>query len=164
MRRTCLSFALVFALLAFAAAGARASSTPPLTASMVTSRFKAATGAKLLTVRASSYPGHYAALGLPPSITNQARYGRFVLHVVGPATTTDDVTQLLADGHTGVLGTPGASLIYWEKGRYLTGGTYWLAKKQYGPNLVLWWYGTQKKVSPAFSRVHKVVSKNVVAA
>ena len=162
MRRTCLSFALVVGLLAFAAVGARASSSP-LTSSLVTARFKAATGAKLVADRASSYQGHYAALGLPPSITNQARFGRFSLYVVGPATTADDVTQLLADSHTGALGTPGASQIYWEKGRYLTGGTYWLAKKQYGPNLVLWWYGTEKKGSPAFPRVHKVLTKNVLA-
>ncbi len=164
MRSAPLSIAVCIALLALAAAGARASGSPTLTTSQVVVRFKAATKSKLVVDRASTYPGHYSALALPPSITNQARFGRFVLYVVGPAETSDDVEQLLADGHTGVLGTPAASRIYWERGRYLTGGTFWLAKKQYGPNLVLWWYGTEKKVAPAFSRLHKLLIKKVVTA
>ena len=61
-----------------------------------------------------------------------------------------------------MLGTPGASRIYWESGRYLTGGTYWLAKKQYGANLVLWWFGTRQKADAAFSRIHKPLLANVV--
>jgi hypothetical protein len=164
MRSASLSLAVCVALLALAAAGARASDSPPLTTSQVATRFKAATKAKLLTDKASTYPGHYAALSLPPSVTNQARYGRFILYVVGPAKTADDVEQLLADGHTGVLGTPAASRIYWEQGQYLTGGTFWLGKKQYGPNIVLWWYGTQKKVAPAFARLHKLLTQKVVTA
>ena len=125
-------------------------------------RFKVATKAKLLADKASAYPGHYVALSLPPSITNQAQYGRFILYVVGPATTAADIEQLLADGHTGVLGTPAAARIYWEQGQYLSGGKFWLAKKRYGPNLVLWWYGTEKKVGPAFSRLHELLSRKVV--
>ena len=71
---------------------------------------------------------------------------------------------LLADGHTGLLGTPGPANIYWESGRYLGGSTFWLAKKQYGANLVLWWYGDQKKVNLAFSRLHKPLFAKVAAS
>ena len=102
-----LSLAVGVAILALAAGGARASEPRPLTSSQVILRFKVATKAKLLADKASAYPGHYVALSLPPSITNQAQYGRFILYVVGPATTAADIEQLLADGHTGVLGTPG---------------------------------------------------------
>lgn len=135
--------------------------TPAVSASQVVARFKATSGATLLVDKRSSYPGHYTALSLSPSIANQAKYGRFTLFVVGPAMLADDVRKLLADGHTGVLGVPGPSNIYWESGRYLSGGTYWLAKKQYGTNLVLWWYGAQKQVDRAFSRLHAPLSTRV---
>ena len=79
-------------------------------------------------------------------------------------TLADDVQRLLADGHTGLLGTPGPANIYWESGRYLGGSTFWLAKKQYGANLVLWWYGDQKKVNLAFSRLHKPLFAKVVGS
>jgi hypothetical protein len=164
MRRAQLSLALLAALVALAVAVAPASGATALTASQVIARFKAATGTTLLVDKRSSYPGHYTALSLAPSISNQARYGRFTLYVVGLSTTADDVTKLLADGHTGALGTPGASSIYWESGRYLTGGTYWLAKKQYGANLVLWWFGSKQKVDAAFSRIHKPLLTKVVGA
>jgi hypothetical protein len=163
MRRAHLSLALLAALVALAVAVAPASGATALTASQVITRFKAATGSKLLVDKQSSYPGHYTALSLSPSISNQGRYGRFTLYVVDPATTADDITQLLADGHTGVLGTPGASSIYWESGQYLGGGTFWLAKKQYGANLVLWWFGSKKKVDPGFTRIHKPLLAKVVA-
>ncbi len=155
MWRTGLSTALVALFIGLAVVDARASDATPLSASQVVARFKTATGATLRVDRRSSYAGHYSALSLPPSITNQGRYGRFTLYIVGPASTAADIEQLLADGHTGILGTPGASHIYWERGRYLTGSTYWLAKKQYGTNLVLWWFGPEQKVDVAFSRVHK---------
>ena len=147
--------------LAIAAAAAPAATTA-VSASQVVARFKAASGATLLVDTRSSYSGHYTALSLSPSIANQAKYGRFTLFVVGPATLAEDVRKLLADGHTGVLGAPGLSNIYWESGRYLSGGTYWLAKKQYGTNLVLWWYGAQKRVDKAFSRLHLPLSTRVV--
>lgn len=155
MRRAQLRLALLAALVALAVAVAPASGATALTASQAVARFKAATGAKLLVDRRSSYPGHYTALALAPSISNQAKYGRFTLYVVGPNDVAGDVRDLLRNAHSGVLDAPGPSSIYWESGRYLTGGTYWLAKKQYGSNLVLWWYGTEKKVNAAFSRLHK---------
>jgi hypothetical protein len=164
MRRAHLRLALLAALVAFAVAVAPASGATALTASQTVARFKAATGSKLAIDRAASYAGHYTALSLSPSISNQARYGRFLLFVVGPGDTAADVQKLLADGHTGVLGAPGPSSIYWEKGRYLGGGSYWLAKKQYGPNLVLWWYGADKKVNAAFTRLHKPLLTRVAVA
>ena len=163
MRRAHLRLALLAALVALAVAVAPASGATALTASQAIARFKAATGSKLLVDARSSYPGHYTALSLSPSITNQGKYGRFTLFVVGSADVAADVERLLADGHTGVLGAPGPSNIYWESGRYLTGDTYWLAKKRYGANLVLWWYGSEKKVNAAFVRLHKPLLARVAA-
>jgi hypothetical protein len=164
MRRAHLSLALLAALVALAVAVAPASGATALTAPQVIVRFKAATGSTLLVDKHSSSPGHYTALSLPLSITNQGRYGHFTLYVVGPSTTAADVTKLLADGHSGVIGTPGPSSIYWESGQYISGGTYWLAKKKYGANLVLWWFGPQQKVDAAFTRIHKPLLTKVVGA
>jgi len=163
MRRAHVLLALPVTLVALAVVVAPATGATTVTASQVVARFKAATGSKLLVDKRSSYPGHYTALSLAPSISNQGKYGHFVLYVVGTANLADDVRKLLADGHTGVLGAPGPSSIYWESGRYLSGGTYWLAKKEYGANLVLWWYGFEKKVNAAFSRLHKPLLTKVVA-
>jgi len=158
-----LRHAALAALVASAVAVAPASGATALSASQAVARFKAATGAKLLVDARASYPGHYTALTLAPSISNQGKFGRFTLYVVAPGDTAADVRRLLADAHTGVLGTPGAANIFWEQGRYLTGGTYWLAKKQYGSNLVLWWYGSEKKVNAAFTRLHRPLLTKVVA-
>jgi len=163
MRRAHLRLALLAALVVLAVAVAPASGATALTASRVVAGFKAATGSKLLANRQSSYPGHYTALSVAPSISNQGKYGSFVIYVVGPNDVAGDVRKLLADGHTGVLGTPGPSKIYWEGGRYLTGGRYWLAKKQYGANVVLWWYGFEKKTNVAFKRLHAALTTTVAA-
>jgi hypothetical protein len=163
MRRTHLWLALLTALAALTVSVIPAAGATALTTSQVIARFKAATGTTLLVDRPSSSPGHYTALQPSPSITNQGRFGRFTLYVVGAsATADDDITKLLADGHTGTLGVPGASGIYWESGRYLSGGTYWLAKKQYGANLVLWWFGSTHRVDAAFKRIHKPLLARVV--
>lgn len=163
MQRAHLRLALLAALVASAVAVAPASGATALTASQAVARFKAATGAKLLVDKRTSYPGHYTALTLSPSISNQAKYGRFTLYVVGSRDIAGDVTKLLSNVHTGVLDKPGLSSIYWEQGQYLTGSTYWLAKKQYGANLVLWWYGSEKKINPAFTRLHRALLTRVVA-
>jgi hypothetical protein len=164
MRRAHLSLALLAALVALVVVVAPASGATALTAPQVIARFKAATGSTLLVDKRSSYAGHYTALSLSPSISNQGRYGRFTLYVIGTSTTAADVAKLLADGHSGVLGAPGPSSIYWESGQYLGGGSFWLAKKQYGPNLVLWWFGAKKKVDAAFTRIHKPLLTKVVGA
>jgi hypothetical protein len=164
MRRAHLRLALLAALAVSAVAVVPASGATALSASQTVARFKAATGSKLQVDKRASSPGHYTALVLAPSISNQAKYGRFTLYVVAPGATNGDVRTLLTDTHTGVLGAPGPSNIFWEQGRYLTGGTYWLAKKQYGANLVLWWYGPEKKVNAAFKRVHRPLLTTVAAS
>jgi hypothetical protein len=162
----------VLALLAVVATGAALGLAAPaspagaqgdMTASQLVARFRAATGSRLLVDRRASQPGRYTALVLPPSISNQGRFGRFVLYVVSPRTRVNDLVGLLADAHTGELGTPGPSRIYWESGRYLSGERYWLAKKQYGSNVVLWWYGSEHRIDKAFKRLHVPLRRAVAA-
>lgn len=162
MRATLAVCAISVAVLLAAGAGHAAAKDPPApSASQVVARFKAATGSKLLVDKRSSYVGHYTALALPASISNQGRFGRFVIYVVGPKARVEDVERLLADGHTGELGTPGSSRIYWESGRDLYGERYWLAKKQYGANIVLWWFGSERKIDRTFKRLHLPLLRKV---
>jgi hypothetical protein len=126
----------------------------------VVARFAAATGEKLRVNPKLGYPGHYVALGLgTPSIVQKARYGVFTVYVVTGGDVTTEVNGLLADSHTGTLGTPGPAAIYWEAGTTLTGEHYWLAKKRYGANIVLTWIGTRdaRKTEPSFTRLHRVL-------
>ena len=129
-----------------------AAAAAPLTPAQVVARFRAATGGKLLVDPRANYPGHYTALSVAQSISNIGKFGRFTIYVVVPGD-EEDVNRLLADGHTGVLGTPGPSTIYWEPGSTMQGDRYWLAKKRYG-NLVLWWFGSAKKIDRTFQRLH----------
>jgi hypothetical protein len=122
----------------------------------VIAKFKTATGGKLLVDRRATYPGHYTALGVAQSISNIGRYGRFTIYVVTSGS-AEGVNAQLADGHTGVLATPGPAIIYWEQGSTLEGDRYWLAKKRYGANLVLWWYGSARRVDDTFKRLHKAL-------
>lgn len=135
-----------------------ATATSPLTQAQVVKRFETATGRKPV-----AWPGHSGALRLSKSGTNLALYGDFVLWVVGPDARTETIERLLTDAHTGELGTPGAAGIYWEQGSALGGQHYWLGKKLYGTNLVLWRYGATAKVDPSFKRLHKVLLKVVAA-
>jgi hypothetical protein len=121
----------------------------------VIAKFKASTGVKLLVDTRANYPGHYTALGVAQSISNIGRFGKFTIFVVTSGQ-EEDVTRLLADVHTGVPGAPGPSMIYWQSGSTIGGDQYWLAKKRYA-NLVLWWYGTAKKIDPAFKRLHRAL-------
>ena len=126
-------------------------------------RFKAATGSTLVVDKRYSDPGHYTALSLSPSISNQGRYGRFMLYVVASATPEDDVHGCSSTGNGHARG--GRPFEYLLGERPLSRrSTYWLAKKQYGANLVLWWFGAQKKVDAAFSRVHKPLLTKVVSS
>ena len=154
--RTGLVIAALTLVFAGATGSAAQSSPVTLTPAQVIAKFKASTGGKLLVDRRATYPGHFIALGVVQSISNIGRYGRFTIYVVTSGS-GDDVTQLLADGHTGVLGTPGPANIYWEEGSTLQGDRYWLAKKRYGANLVLWWYGTAQHVDATFKRLHKAL-------
>ena len=58
---------------------------------------------------------HDPAAQLSAVFPNIGKFGRFTIYVVTSGD-EEDVTRLLADGHTGVLGTPGPSTIYWESG------------------------------------------------
>ena len=156
-----LALGLVVAVAAVGAAGAARVAAPSLTAAQVTKRFQAATGRKPAVDRRLTRPGHATALRLSSSVTNTALYGDFVLWVVGPASPEADVAALLADTHTGAAGTPAAAGIVWERGTSLSGTPYFLAKKRYGANLVLWRYGPVQKVDPGFSRLHKVLTRLV---
>jgi hypothetical protein len=160
MRRTIATLAAA-AILAGLAAGAAASastaaspSTTMLTPAQLVARFKAKTKTVLVPDRRSSYPGHYAAFTLPQSISNIGRYGRFTIWVVTSGS-AEDLVELLVDPHTGELGAPGAASIFWEHGSTLGGSEYWLAKKRYGANVVLWWYGNEHRVDAAFGRLHR---------
>jgi hypothetical protein len=157
--------AAVFAALALIAVGpARTATSGAPTQAQVIKRFEKSTGRKLAADAGSTRAGHYTALRLSKSVTNVALYGDFTLWLVAPGTLEDDVTQLLTNAHTGELGAPGAAGIYWEQTSSFGGGTAWLAKKRYGPNLVLWRYGTTRKVDPAFKRLHKALLKVVAGS
>jgi hypothetical protein len=154
MRRVTVLLALVAALAASAASGISATAAP--TPGQVVTQFKARTGTTLLLDRRSSYAGHYTALAVPPSISNRGRYGRFTIWVVTSGDDAD-VTDLLTDPHTGQLGVPGAASIYWEHDSTMDGTGYWLAKKRYGADIVLWWYGTTRKLDDRFTRLHRAL-------
>jgi hypothetical protein len=156
MPRALATLAVLAALLGVAA-GVASGASEGLTPAQLVARFKARTGTTLAVDKRGSYPGHYTALGVSQSISNLGRYGRFTIWVVTSGA-EDDVLQLLVDAHTGELGTPGPASIYWEHGTALTGGSYWLAKKRYGADVVLWWYGSERHVDTTFRRLHRPLS------
>ena len=160
MRR--LGIALVLALVFSAVAAAAQTDASGISASQLKTRFKQTTGAKLVVNRRSTYPGHYVAFDLgAPSIANKARYGTFTVYLVTGPDVEAETTDLLADGHTGVLGTPGPGNIYWEFGKTVYGDAFWLAKHRYGANVVLWWIGEKpvKKTDATFRRLHTALTK-----
>jgi hypothetical protein len=139
--------------LAVAQAGPEAS----ITAAQLTKSFRQTTGDKLVPNRPLSYAGHYKAYDVgPQSIARKGKYGTFTIYLVTGADVEADVQELLADARSGELGKPGPSNIYWEPGSTVFGDEYWLAKKRYGTNVVLWWTseGPTKKVDKTFKRLH----------
>jgi hypothetical protein len=141
---------------------AQASTASGITAAQLTTRFKQATGDKLVLNNKISYPGHYKAYDVgAASIARKAKYGTFTIYLITGTDVEAEVTDLLADGHTGMLGTPGPSNIYWEKGSSIYGDEYWLAKKRYGENVVLWWISSKpvKKIDKTFKRLHAALLK-----
>jgi len=137
-----------------------AHASPATTQWQVTTGFKRATGEKLVVNRKASYPGHYVALDLgAQTISRKGRFGTFTVYVVSGGDVEADVTDLLADGHTGALGQPGAGNIYWESGRTVYGDRFWLAKRRYGANVVLWWIGAEpvRRTDATFRRLHEAL-------
>ncbi len=123
--------------------------------------FRTVTGDRLLVNKRASFPGRYVALDLgTPSISTRGRYGTFTVYVVTAPDAESQVADLLADGHTGKLGTPGPGNIFWESGSTLRGERYWLAKRRYGANVVLWWIGSTpvRKTDASFQRLHKALT------
>lgn len=163
MRRFAGAIAFVLVLCATLAT-AQASSSATITASQLAVRFKQSTGDKLVRNKNTSYPGHYKAYDVgTPNIANKGKYGVFTVYLVAGGDVEADVTDLLADAHTGVLGKPGPGNIYWEEGKTLYGDKYWLAKRRYGENVVLWWIGSNpaKKTDKTFKRLHGTLTKAV---
>jgi hypothetical protein len=155
------SAAVAAVVLAVVAATAFAQpSATSVTAAQLTSTFKRATGDKLVVNRKMSYPGHYKAFDAGPvSIARKAKYGQFTVYLVS-GDLEAEVGDLLGDSRTGMLGTPTPGGIYWEEGTTLYGDHYWLAKKRYGANVVLWWIGSSpvKKTDASFKRLHKTLT------
>jgi hypothetical protein len=146
------------AMIVLAAVMATSSTAAPATTStQLTTRFKAATGQKLVVNKQRSYAGHYRAYdGGVQTSALKARFGTFSVYLVTAAAVETEVTDLLADSHTGQLGTPSAGKIYWEQGVSLYGDTYWQAKRRYGQNVVLTWIGPSgaKKTDATWKRLH----------
>jgi hypothetical protein len=154
--------AIVLAVLVGLVAAASPSAAPTTTAAQLTTRFKAATGQKLVPNRTASYAGHYKAYDLGvQSVATRARWGTFTVYLVTAADVDAEVTNLLSDTRTGTLGTPTASGIYWEQGATLQGQVYWQAKRRYGQNVVATWIGpsSQKKLDAAWKRLHTALTK-----
>jgi hypothetical protein len=160
MRPLVAALALVLAL-SFSATVASASSASGITAAQLTTSFKQSTGDKLVLNKKSSYAGHYKAFDVGVvTIARKGKYGTFTIYLVTGADVQAEVTDLLADARTGVLGTPGAGNIYWEPGTSIFGDRYWLAKRRYGENVVLWWSGEKpvKKTDKTFKRLHMALT------
>lgn len=131
------------------------------TATQLTTRFKASTGEKLVVNSQQSYAGHHKAYGLRvPTAFTRAKWGTFTVYLVTGPDVETEVTRLLADTRSGVLGTPSAGNIYWEQGATLQGQVYWQAKRRYGQNVVLTWIGSAatKKTDASWKRLHKALT------
>lgn len=155
---------LVFALLAMlvlTAGAAAITASPATTATQLMTRFKKATGEKLILNKTRSYAGHYKAYDLGvQTTTRKARWGTFTVHLVTGADVEAEATDLLADSHTGALGKLGPGNIYWESGTTVYGDKFWMAKRRYGQNVVLWWIGSTpvKKTDATFKRLHTALT------
>ena len=149
-----------FLVVVFLVGAAVASAQPSVTPSRLTTKFKAATGERLRVDTQISYPGHYRAYDAGPvTIASKGKWGTFTVFLVTGPDLAAEMTDLLTDAHTGVLGKPTAFGIYWEKGKTPYGDTYWLAKKRYGKNVVLWWTTptAAKRTDATFKRLHQAL-------
>jgi hypothetical protein len=160
VKRTGVIFAVAAALAVALTAGA---SGAPSTVSVaqLKSGFKKATGQSLVVDRTGSSPGHYTAFNLGvQTATKQARYGTFTIYLVSGSDTATDVQHLLTNPHTGELGAPAKGGIYWEKGSTMTGTEYWMAKRPYGANVVIWWTTTTpvRKTDRTWTVLHKALT------
>ena len=135
---------------------------PATTATQLTTRFKAASGEKLVPSKTMSYAGHYRAYDLGvATAAKKARWGTFTVYLVTGADVQAEVNDLLADSHTGQLGAAAPGNVYWEQGVSIYGDQYWTAKRRYGQNVVLTWTSTsgQKKTDATWKRLHAALTK-----
>jgi hypothetical protein len=158
--RRVVSLVAILALAALLTSGSVAA--PTTTATQLTTRFKAATGEKLVASKQMSYAGHYRAYDLGiATAAKKARWGTFTVFLVTGSDVEGEVKGLLADTHTGMVGKPAAGNIYWEAGVSIYGDKYWQAKRRYGPNVVIKWTGSsaQKKTDATWKRLHAALTK-----
>ena len=154
--------AYLVAMLALAAVTTTSSlAASATTATQLTTRFKPATGEKLVVNKQQAYAGHYKAydLGIPNAV-KRARWGTFTAYLVTGADVETEVKSLLANSRTGMLDAPSAGGIYWEQGATLQGTVYWLAKRRYGQNVVVKWIGlaATQKTDASWKRLHKALT------
>jgi hypothetical protein len=160
VKRTGAIVALVAALAAFLTAGASGAPST-VTVAQLKSGFKKATGQTLVVDRTISSAGHYTAFNLGvQTTTKRLRYGTFTIYLVSGSDVTTDVQRLLTDPHTGELGAPATGGIYWEKGSTMSGTDYWMAKRPYGANVVIWWTTTStvRKTDRTWTVLHKALT------
>jgi hypothetical protein len=159
-----LAFISTLLLATVLAAGASAGPETFVNVLQAKNRFRVASGGYILQKNnGGTYPGHYVALDLGvPTISKKVKFGQFTLYLVVNRDSQADVDELLSDTHTGELGIPDQRGIHWEKGLTLDGQVYWLAKKRYGKNLVLWWYALgAQQTDRAFANLNAILLKKV---
>jgi hypothetical protein len=135
---------------------------PTTTASQLTTRFKAATGEKLVVNKQYSSAGHYKAydLGIPNAF-KKAKWGTFTVYLVTGADVETEIADLLKNTRTGLPDPKSAGGIYWESGTSIYGAAYWQAKRRYGQNVVVKWIGSSgvKKTDATWKRLHTALTK-----
>ena len=96
----------------------------------------------------------------PVSIANKGKYGQFTVYLVIGTDLETEVTGLLVDAIPASSVRPAPGRIYWEAGTTLYGDKYWMAKRRYGDNVVLWWIGSNpvKKTDRTFKRLHTTLT------
>lgn len=135
---------------------------PTTTATQLTTRFKAATGEKLVRNKQVSYAGHYVAYDLGVQTpAKKAKWGTFTVYLVTGADVPTEIADLLKNTRTGQPDPKSAGGIYWESGVTIYGTAYWLAKRPYGQNVVVKWIGPSgaKKLDGAWKRLHTALTK-----
>jgi hypothetical protein len=135
---------------------------PTTTGKQLTTRWKAATGEKLVRNKQVSYAGHYVAYDLGIATpAKRAKWGTFTVYLVTGADRETEVADLMKNTRTGMPDPKSAGAIHWESGTSIDGTAYWQAKRRYGQNVVLKWIGPSgaKKTDAAWKRTHTALTK-----
>lgn len=132
------------------------------TSSQLTSRFKTATGQKLVVNKLYSSAGRYKAYDLGVSTAaKRAIWGTFTVYLITASDVETEVASLLKNTRTGMPDPRSPGGIYWESGTTIQSVTYWQAKRRYGNNVVLKWIGSSglKKTDASWKRLHAALTK-----